>query len=67
MTMTIARARNLVRQYTGVTNPETIEAIATRMVEKSECVWHALSQVTGKACWCRQCSPNIPAGSFGNI
>jgi hypothetical protein len=56
--VTIERARSLVRQYTAVREAAMVEQVATRMVAQGECVWHALSQVTGKACWCSKCAPH---------
>lgn len=60
--MTIERARLMVLSFTAVRkgeHEEIIEKTAMRMVEKGECVWHALAQVTGKPCWCRDCRPDV--------
>lgn len=57
--MSIQRARSLVKQYTAVRDTAMVERVATRMVEQGECVWHALSQVTGKSCWCSKCAPHF--------
>lgn len=59
---TLDRARQLARGYIAVRpgqDPEFIERVAQRMVAEGECVWHALSVVTGKACWCAACRPDV--------
>ena len=36
------------------------EAILDRlMANPAEGVWHATAQVTGKACWCAVCRPDV--------
>jgi len=58
--MTLKRARGLVAQYTAYDKPEIAEKVALRMVETGECVWHAVSQVTGQPCWCNDCAAPKP-------
>lgn len=58
--MTLTQARKLVVSYTAAQLPRdevTVQQTAQRMVQHNECVWHALSQVTGKPCWCAKCKP----------
>ena len=60
MAFTNQQARRLVLNYTGAQagrDDVLIAKVVERMVTKGECVWHALSEVTGKPCWCGACRP----------
>lgn len=54
--ISITRARRLVRQYTAARTVEEAEPIAQHMVRTGDCVWHALSVVTGNPCQCHDCT-----------
>lgn len=57
--MDLQRARSLVKQYTAVRDATVVEQVAQRMVATGEGVWHSLSQVTGKPCWCSKCATHL--------
>jgi hypothetical protein len=62
MALTIEQARRYVLSFTAARkgkDDEVIEKTAARMVATGECAWHALSQVTGSACWCADCRPDV--------
>lgn len=66
--LTKERAERLVRQYTAVTNPALAAAVVRDMLDTGgSCVWHSLSRVTGKPCWCwcSDCNKSKPVRMFG--
>lgn len=61
LTFTREQAERFARSHVAwdARNPEHVRrlaAVVDRMVERGECVWHAVARVTRKRCYCAPCS-----------
>lgn len=59
---TIEHARRMVLAFSAAQLPrdeDIVQKTAEHIVKTGDCVWHAMSQVTGKDCWCAKCKPTF--------
>jgi hypothetical protein len=63
--MEIGKALDIVRRYSYGWTSEMIHAVAERMAETGEGMWHSRFALYGGECACAKCMPTLAQRPFG--